>query len=189
MSRRAVAGSSLRRAVDNRCVKKLWFVLPGAAFVALLTAAVLIQGGDLQLGDPAPAFVAPALSGEGQTDLADLRGKPVVLNFWASWCKPCEEEAALFREANDRYSGRAHIVGINIRDARSDAVAFVAKHDLDFLQVRDEGLSIYDDYGLTGQPETFFLDQNGVLIDHVPGPVTSEMLFSRMDLLVARDAS
>ena len=164
-------------------------MLPGLAFVALLTAAVVMKGGQLQAGDEAPAFAAPVLSGEGEAALSELRGKPVVLNFWASWCKPCEEEAPLFKEAHDRYEGRAHIVGINIRDARSDALAFVEEYDLDFLQVRDEGLSIYDDYGLTGQPETFFLDQDGVLIDHVPGPVTSEMLFSRLDLLVARDAS
>ena len=170
-------------------VKKLWLILPGAAFVGLLTIAVFMQGGELQTGDVAPAFAAPSLSGQGETALADLRGKPVVLNFWASWCKPCEEEAEMFKDAHERYGGRAHIVGINIRDARSDAVAFVDEHDLDYIHVRDEALSIYEDYGLTGQPETFFLDHNGVLIDHVAGPVTADMLFSRIDLLVARDAT
>ena len=170
-------------------VKKLWFILPGALFVGLLTVAVFMQGGELQTGDRAPDFAAPTLEGADEITLVELRGKPVVLNFWASWCKPCLEEAEMFREAFGRYGDKAHIVGINIRDARTDALAFVEQHDLGFLQVRDEALSIYDDYGLTGQPETFFLDHKGVLIDHVAGPVTADMLFARLDLLVARDAS
>ena len=169
-------------------MKRLWLIVPGVAFVALLTVAVMRQGGELKVGDAAPAFSAPALSGEGSSSLSDLKGKPVVLNFWASWCEPCKDEAELFKEAAERYQGRAHFVGINIRDARSDALAFVEDYELDYLQLRDEALAVYDDYGLTGQPETFFIDHDGKLIEHVAGPVEADTLYSVMDLLVARGA-
>jgi cytochrome c biogenesis protein CcmG/thiol:disulfide interchange protein DsbE len=166
----------------------LWWLVPGLAFIALLTVAVLREGGDLEAGDPAPAFSAPALAGGSGTSLTELRGKPVVLNFWASWCVPCVEEAGLFKAAHERYGDRAHFVGINIRDARSDAIDFVAEYGLDYLHVRDEALAIYDDYGLTGQPETFFLDDRGRLVEHVAGPVDQETLFGLLDILAASDA-
>ena len=163
-------------------------MLPGAAFVLLLAVAVVRQGGQLQVGDQAPDFAAPVLAGSGSGRLADLRGRPVVINFWASWCGPCKEEAPLFEDAYARYGDQAHFVGVNIRDARSDALAFLGEYELDYLHVRDEQLTIYDDYGLTGQPETFFLDHEGVLIEHVAGPVTGDQLFSLLDVLVARSA-
>ncbi len=163
-------------------------IVPAVAFVALLGFAVARQGGNLEVGEPVPAFTAELLEGEGSKSLADLRGMPVVVNFWASWCVPCDDEAPLFREAYSRYGKRVYFVGIDIRDAKSEAVQFVRKYDLDYIQLRDEDLSIYDDYGLTGQPETFFIDQDGELVEHVPGPVTADVLYPLLDVLVARDA-
>src|SRR5687767_4186067 len=110
----------------------MWLVLPGAAFVLLLTVAVVRQGGRLEVGDAAPDFAAPVLAGSGTGRLADLRGRPVVLNFWASWCVPCKDEAPLFEDAYRRYGDRVHFVGVNIRDARSDALEFLETYELDY---------------------------------------------------------
>jgi hypothetical protein len=77
---------------------------------------------------------------------------------------------------------------MHVRDARNDALAFVERHDVPYPSVRDETRSIYDAYGLTGQPETFFIDQNGVVVEHVNGPfLRNEDLFARLDVLVRRN--
>ena len=168
-------------------MSKLWMILPAVLFVALLGLAVVNQGGTPEPGEKAPDFSAPLLMGTGSLSLDDLAGKPAVLNFWASWCEPCKDEAPLLRRAHDEYGDRVTFVGIDIRDARSDALQFVTDHDLDYQHVRDEDLEIYDDYGLTGQPETFFLDENGVIIEHVNGPIFKDTLYELLDLLVARN--
>ena len=116
-----------------------------------------------------------------------LSGKPAVINFWASWCAPCEDEAPLFKEAHERFGDRVEFVGVDIRDSRTDALEFIEKYDLAYTHVRDEGLQIYDDYGLTGQPETFFVDHNGIVVEHVNGPVFEDTLYELLDILVARD--
>lgn len=152
-------------------IRTIAFVLPAVAFIALLGFAVLKKGGSLEPGEPAPSFTAPLLIGEGEMSLDDLRGTPVVLNFWASWCAPCEDEAPLLSAAAERYDGEIAFIGVDIKDAKSEAIEFAREHDLDYPHVRDEDSSIYSDYGLTGQPETFFISADGTLVEHVPGPV------------------
>jgi cytochrome c biogenesis protein CcmG/thiol:disulfide interchange protein DsbE len=163
-------------------------MLPAVAFIGLLVWAVIQQGDAPVPGDAAPAFAASLLSEEGRLALDDLRGDPVVINFWASWCVPCKEEAPFLSSAAKEYEGRIRFVGVNIKDARDDALEFAKAHDLDYVHVRDENLSIFDDYGLTGQPETFFIDADGVIVEHVPGPLFEDDLYRMLDVLVARDA-
>ncbi|MDQ3985224.1 MAG: TlpA family protein disulfide reductase [Actinomycetota bacterium] len=161
-------------------------LIPAFAFVALLVYAVLQEGSAPAVGDPAPDFEGPLLSG-GSLSLSELDGKPVFLNFWWSGCEPCKDEAPLIDRAQRAYEGEIAFVGINIRDARADAVEFADRYDLDFPHVRDETLEIYRDYGLTGQPESFFIDQHGVIVEHVPGPLDDEALTQLLDVLVARN--
>ena len=173
-------------------MSKLWMILPAVLFVALLGFAVRNQGTTPVPGDRAPDFDAPILTGpvldrSASLSLDDLRGRPVVLNFWASWCAPCEDEAPILRKAYREYGDRISFVGVDIRDARSDALAFIEDHGLDYVHVRDEDLEVYDDFGLTGQPETFFLDQDGMIIEHVNGPLFRDSLYELLDLLVARN--
>jgi cytochrome c biogenesis protein CcmG, thiol:disulfide interchange protein DsbE len=172
----------------SRWLRTLLLVAPAVAFVVLLVAAVMLRESPPEVGDRAPRFEAELLGREGRLDLAELRGRPVVINFWASWCVPCEDEAPMLREAAARYGDQIAFVGVDIRDARSEALAFVEKWDLNYQHVRDEDLSIYDDYGLTGQPETFFLDENGVILEHVPGPLFRDTLFPLLDSMSARAA-
>lgn len=146
-------------------------IVPSVAFVALLLYGVMQKpaGNAGDGGSAAPAFIAPRLDGAGTVSLEDLQGKPVVLNFWASWCEPCKEEAPLLRAAARSYGDRVRFVGMDIHDARSDARRFVVEHDLRYLQLRDESGDVARAYGLTGQPETFFIDERGSIAEHVPG--------------------
>jgi cytochrome c biogenesis protein CcmG/thiol:disulfide interchange protein DsbE len=166
----------------------VWVLIPAVAFVGLLFFAITRQGDAPGLGDAAPDFTAPLLIGDGTLALEDLRGRPVVLNFWASWCEPCEDEAPMLQRAWQQFGDRVAFVGVDIRDAKSDALEFVDEYGLQYAHVRDERLVIYDDYGLTGQPETFFIDHEGVIVEHINGPISEDVLFQLLDLLVARSA-
>lgn len=168
--------------------RALLILIPAVAFLAFLGLGTYRKGTAPVAGDPVPTFSAPLLGGEGTLALADLRGKPVVINFWASWCVPCRDEAPLLREAHETYGDDIHFLGINIKDARSDALAFVDEYDFEYPSVRDEGQIIFRDYGLTGQPETFFVDADGVLVEHVAGPLEAQRLGELIDLLLRRDA-
>ena len=163
-------------------------LIPAVAFLVVLGSATYKRADVPTVGERVPDFSASLLEGEGSLGLSDLAGKPAVMNFWASWCAPCEDEAPLFKRAYEEYGDRIAFLGIDIRDARSDAIAFVDEYDLDYPSIRDEGMSIYADYGLTGQPETFFIDAEGVLVEHVAGPVDEAGLFQLLDVLVRRDA-
>jgi cytochrome c biogenesis protein CcmG, thiol:disulfide interchange protein DsbE len=168
-------------------MRAVLLLAPAVAFLSLLVFGVVRRADAPQVGEPAPLFTAPRLDGDGTFSLSEAQGTPVLLNFWASWCVPCRDEAPLFRRAARQYRGRVSFVGVDIKDSRSDAIAFARRHELDYTLVRDLG-AIAPRYGLTGQPETFFIDSSGVIVEHVPGPVFEDDLYALLDILVARDA-
>ena len=161
-------------------------MLPCAIFVALLTFGLVSKGEAPVPGDQAPAFEAPLLTGTGTLSLGELEGKPVFLNFWWSGCEPCKDEAPALKRAHEVYGDEIAFVGVNIRDARSDALDFAQRYDLDYTHVEDNTLTIYRDYGLTGQPESFFIDRDGEVVEHVAGPVDEASLERLLDVLVTR---
>lgn len=165
----------------SKALRAALILLPAAAFVGLLGFGLSRTGGPPAAGDEAPGFEAPLLEGEGNLALSDLAGKPVVLNFWASWCGPCRDEAPWFKAAYERFGDRVHFLGVDINDARSEAIAFVDEYGIEYPSVRDLDGGIKADYGLTGQPETFFIDAEGRIVEHVPGAVPNEAAL--MDLL------
>jgi cytochrome c biogenesis protein CcmG/thiol:disulfide interchange protein DsbE len=120
--------------------------------------------------------IGPAFE-DGRVSVAELRGTPVVLNMWASWCTPCREESPRLRKGWERY-GKAGVafLGINIQDLRGDARAFSKEFGLDYPSVRDARRGVADRYGATGIPETFFVDARGRVVAHVIGVVSQEQL-------------
>jgi cytochrome c biogenesis protein CcmG, thiol:disulfide interchange protein DsbE len=122
---------------------------------------------------PPPARRALA---DGTLALAELRGYPVVVNFWASWCIPCKEEAPELAAASRRYRGRVVFLGIDIQDFTADARKFMADVDASYVSVRDGTSKTYSAYGLTGVPETFYLDRRGRAVFHSIGAVSKEEL-------------
>ena len=154
-----------------------------AGLLALLVWKVAHQFGDATIAsevhqgkEPAtPAFALPRLSG-GTLASDALRGKPQVVNFWASWCIPCRDESRLLQGASQRYGGRLVVLGIDHQDFLGDARGFVRRYGLTYPSVVDKGDKLYTKYGLTGVPETFCADRGGRVVAHVPGAVTRETL-------------
>ena len=164
----------------------VWVLVPAILFVGLLGAALFKKSDTPRPGDPAPAFEAELVGG-GTLSSEELRGRPLVMNFWASWCLPCETEAPLFKEAHKRYGDEISFLGVNIKDAEADAKEFDETWGLEYPDIRDEDNRIFTAYGLTGQPETFFIDSDGVIVEHVNGPVSAETLETLLARLAARD--
>lgn len=107
-------------------------------------------------------FSLPRLDGAGKVELAALRGRVVVLNFMASWCVPCGQEAPAIEKLWQTYRKKGVVIlGVDTADDSSDARAFVRAHKLTYPIVRSLGYSIWGPYGLTGVPETRVIDRNG----------------------------
>ena len=123
-----------------------------------------------------PPELKAAIAG-GKLDLRELRGHPVALNFWASWCLPCRQEAPLLHASALRHRGRVVFVGVDVKDLSGDARGFARKYKLNYVSVRDgSGAKTWNSYGLTGVPETYFLDERGRIVAHIPGAVSAQTL-------------
>jgi cytochrome c biogenesis protein CcmG, thiol:disulfide interchange protein DsbE len=105
-------------------------------------------------------------------ELRSLRGRPVVLNFWASWCIPCAHEAPRLVASAKEYQGRVLILGVDVKDFSSDARKFLRRFHVNYVSVRDGGSSTYDAYGLTGLPESYVLDASGRIVAHKIGEIS-----------------
>ena len=113
---------------------------------------------------------------DGRLDLRELRGRPVVVNFWASWCIPCRDEAPILNASARAHAAKVVFLGVNVQDLSSDALAFSREFDTPYASVRDRGNGTYEDYGLTGVPETYYLDSGGRIVAHAPGAISRTSL-------------
>jgi cytochrome c biogenesis protein CcmG, thiol:disulfide interchange protein DsbE len=146
-----------------------------AALLGLLVWKVVVeeQGGAadaLARGEEvaAPEFTLERLDAAGagtSLSLADLEGKAVVVNFWASWCIPCKDEAPFLQKTYERYRDQGLVVvGIDAQDFRKDARRFLERFGLTYPVVYDGKGSTLGKWGVTGFPETFFVDRTGKLV-------------------------
>jgi cytochrome c biogenesis protein CcmG/thiol:disulfide interchange protein DsbE len=120
----------------------------------------------------APAFTLERLDGNGELSIESLRGKAVVLNFWASWCAPCKDETPLLQEAWQRWEDKGVVfVGVDVKDFRGDARDFLARYGVTYPNVYDGKGSTVGRYGVTGFPETYFIDAAGKVRYRIAGPV------------------
>lgn len=122
-----------------------------------------------------PRAIRHALA-DGRLSLQELRGYPVVINFWASWCIPCKAEAPRLTASARAHAGEVVFLGIDIQDFKSDARGFLRKFDTNYVSVRDGGDSMYRRYGLTGIPETYYLDERGRIVAHSIGEISRREL-------------
>jgi cytochrome c biogenesis protein CcmG, thiol:disulfide interchange protein DsbE len=149
-----------------------------AGMLALLVWKLTHQSHPPKIGGPAPAFSLKRLDGSGTVDLASLRGKPVVINFWASWCVPCKGEASALETAYLRYRSQGVVfLGVDYNDVSSDARTFLSHHGVTYTTLEDGSGMVGNSYGLTGVPETYFVDRQGKLVGfHITGPITNSAL-------------
>ena len=141
------------------------------------------QVGRLRPG-PAPEFDLQLFSG-GSFRLSEQRGRLVIVNFWASWCPPCRQEAPALERAWNRYRDRGVVmVGVDIWDADQDARRFLRELGITYPNGPDPGGKIVVDYGLTGIPETFFVRPDGTMGRRWIGPITDGQLAESIDELL-----
>jgi cytochrome c biogenesis protein CcmG/thiol:disulfide interchange protein DsbE len=135
------------------------------------------------VGEPAPEFSLPRLSGEGELSLAGYRGKALVINFFASWCLPCKDEAPILQATWERHRGDGLVVlGIDAQDFRGDGRRFVKRHGLTYPVVFDGKGSTLGRFGLTGFPETYFVGRDGTIVaEKVVGGIEIEQNRERYD--------
>jgi thiol-disulfide isomerase/thioredoxin len=155
--------------------------------VGLLGFGLLIRGEtELEVGEPVPDRALPTLSGDGQGEVADYRGRWVLVNLWASWCGPCREEAAEL-ETFSRSHPKVTVLGINVQDNSDDALAFVREHRLSYPQLRSVGDERSEAFGSIGVPENFLVDPRGRLALIWRGPVDRRLLAERVLPLVGEE--
>ncbi|CAN5315260.1 TlpA disulfide reductase family protein [soil metagenome] len=128
------------------------------------------------VGRAAPGFEIPLFGADSSLTLSDLAGRPVVLNFWASWCLSCRDEAVVLEAGWLRYGPEVLFVGIAVNDESGPARAFIERYGKTYFLGADPDGSVAIDYGLFGVPETFFIAPDGrILAKHI-GPLTAEEL-------------
>lgn len=149
------------------------------------TAAPLEQAGaGVEVGEPLPDFVLEDLDGD-PVRLSDLRGRPVVLTFFASWCFPCQEELPVLEEAWRERRDEFTAVAVSYDDLARDSRQFVEDLGVTFPVLLDVDDTVRDRYALRGIPQTFFVDEQGVLRDRVFGITTREALEEPLDALLS----
>lgn len=154
-------------AIDDSLARGRAPVAPG------FTLAVLDRGA---LGQRLDAALRPTLA-DGSVSLRELRGHRIVVNFWASWCAPCRQEAPLLQRSwmTARRDG-VLFIGLDMQDLSPDARGFLTRYGTDYLTIRDPGNTAARSYGVTGVPETFFVSARGRVVNHVIGVATPDDL-------------
>ena len=154
----------------------------GGGFAGFAVNAVG-QEGRLRPG-PAPDFEVQ-LFGGGSVRLSEQRGKAVVVNYWASWCPPCREEAAMLERAWRRYRSRGVMfIGLDVWDTEQDANDFLQEFGVTYPNGRDRYGEAAIDYGVTGIPETYFIRPDGSMARHWIGPLTDQQINSFIEELL-----
>lgn len=142
------------------------------------------QAGPLEKG-MAPDFTITGFDGRTVT-LSELRGQVVIINFWASWCPPCREEAAYLEQTWRKYEGKGVIfIGVDWVDTEKEALAYIKEFDITYLNGPDIGTRIAPAYNIQGVPETFFVAKNGELRGVHIGPLQSPQLDEKIEELLA----
>ena len=171
----------------KRRLSPAWMAAGAVALVVIaLLSYSLVTGPSaaLQVGQPAPEFQLTTFAGD-TVSLSELRGQVVVVNFFASWCNPCRQEAPDLEQTWREYEGQGgQFLGIAYKDARSKAQAFLAEFDTTYPSALDPGSRVSRAYGVTGVPETYIIDQEGLLVRHVLGAVSAAQLRQEIDTIL-----
>lgn len=171
-----------------------------ALLIALLVYGVVKAGPDTTLDSavqrnekpvaPGSTVKLRKLGGGPDVSLSSLHGKVVVLNFWASWCDPCEREAPILERAQHRLASQnGTVLGVTYKDYAVDSSAFVRKNKLTFPSLRDDKLQLAPKYGTIKLPETFVIDRRGRIVAISRGELSGPFLTRAIDRALAGAAA
>ena len=163
--------------VSSHSARWGWFVVWGLVLALLIALAVRLhrnQQDFVTSGEQAPDFTLTTFEGD-QIHMADLSGKIVVINFWASWCKPCEQEAADLQRGWEHYESRDEVIflGVGYVDTEPEALAYLERFEITYPNGPDLGTRISQAFRIVGVPETYFIDRNSNLAHVQVGPFVS----------------
>lgn len=166
-----------------------WLVV---AFLVSLVAVACGKDGSTAAGDasavtlPSSPTELPGFDvGAYETLIEGLRGTPLVVNVWASWCGPCRVEAPALAEVATAYGDRVQFLGVDVLDTREDARAFIEEFGWPYPSVFDKTGSIRDRLGLLGQPATIIYDAVGGVVDTYVGAISEDQLTQQLEALLA----
>ena len=155
---------------------KMLKVMLVITLVSVLTPGLVMVGCSpssaqgVEVGNLAPDFQLQNLDGQ-TVSLGNLQGKPVLINFWATWCPPCRDEMPYIQEIYEEWSDKELVVlAINIGESSSKVEEFIQSHNLSFTVLLDTKQDVAQRYNITGIPTTFFIDKDGIIQDKVIGP-------------------
>ena len=185
------AESDVPRRVSPLRVLAIILVVAGVLALTALLALGLVnrspvtgRSGATRIDKPAPNINMP-LYGGGVLTPEDYSDGPVVVNFWASWCGPCRQEAPIFERLSQEYGERGVLfIGVNIQDSQSDAEAYLREFVITYPNGSDEDGSISIDYGVIGIPVTFFINRDGIVQRRWAGVMRETQLRQWIDELV-----
>lgn len=168
--------------------KRTGLIITFAVILALLALLAWglrkVQAGPIEKG-MAPDFSVTGFDGREFT-LSEHRGHVVIVNFWASWCPPCREEAAYLEQTWRKYEGQDVIfVGVDWVDTQKEALAYIQEFDITYINGPDIGTRAAQAYNIQGVPETFFVARNGELRGVHIGPLKSPQLDEKIEALLA----
>jgi len=155
--------------------------------VAFFAVGLRLRGQSQPALGPAPEFSISSFDAKSSLTLAQLRGQVVVINFWASWCDPCREEAEFLEKTWRAYRDRGVVfIGVDWSDPEADAQKYIAQYKLSYFNGPDLGTKIGQAYRIRGVPETYFVDKRGNLRGNALGPITPESGFMTEAQFIAK---
>lgn len=176
--------SAENSASEGKPVKIVGIIVSGILVIGLFVllgiglanrSPVTSRSGVTRIDKPAPQFVLPLFDG-GTFDLAEHQGKPIVINFWASWCIPCRQEAPILEGLWQEHQDDVVFVGVDIQDGERDSLAYLEEFGVTYPNGLDADGRITVDYGVIGIPVTFFINRDGMVERRWVGAVRESQL-------------
>ncbi len=155
------------------------------ALLALMAWGLRAKAGGPISSGPAPDFTLTTFEGKTIT-LSELRGQVVVINFWASWCPPCRDEAPYLEKTWRKYKDKGVVfIGVDYVDAEPNALAYIDEFNITYPNAPDIGQKVAEAYRIKGVPETFYIDKLGQVRSVQIGPLSPPILDNKIDELLA----